>query len=97
MVGDGYEAADEYRRGWINGHVQAAVDAGLYELPDGMSVASFVAGIRFIHGKPNRKATVPISETMRTDRCLLCSAAFKTVDSHPVCWICRADAREGRI
>lgn len=97
MVTSTQEKADDFRRVWMTGHVQAAVDEGLYELPEGETVASFVAGIRFVHGKPNKKPSVPLQEMLPTDRCLLCSAAFKTVDSHPVCWICRADAREGRL
>lgn len=90
-------ADDDYRRGWVTGHAQAAVDAGIYELPEGETVASFVAGIRFSHGKPSRTKPVPVSETLPTARCFLCSREFKTVDHHEVCWICRADAREGRI
>lgn len=81
---------DAARRGWMRGHVEAAVNAGMYTLPKHQTVDEFVAGIRFVHGVRTGRAAPVIGR----DRCLLCSQMFKSVDAHPVCWLCRAQSRE---
>lgn len=83
---------DAHQPTWLREHVEAAVAAGVYTLPSDMTVDHFVDSIDLLCGVPSPGPAPKVAT--RPNRCLLCSQPFRTVDRHPVCWLCRSQTRE---
>lgn len=82
---------DQFNIESMRPHVAAAIIEGFITLGEGETLDSVMNEIRFIRGVPSgARAAAPV---MMPARCILCSCEFKSVDEHPVCWPCRADAR----